>query len=183
MAANSNIAPRAGQAASRWGHWGPTWLILSVGAIIAIGLHPLEAGTPASVLVPIAVLGFAVVSWLAMRQHDRRLCEVCAMAMPLNTSEVAARHHYRFAVAHVGSDRPLVLTYVMVLVGSNFVLLHGNLVERISWALIQSTMVYLVLAYSSHRRFQPWCPQCQGGDGNDDRIDHRGPAPSGTHLR
>jgi hypothetical protein len=169
-----------GNAAARWGHWGPTWLACSVAAILAIGVHPLKPGTPAAILVPMSILAFALISWAAMRQHDRRLCEICAASVPLNASEVAARHHLRFAVAHAGSRRSLVVGYLVVLAGSDVVLLSGNEFQRICWGVIQSSMIYLVLAYSTHRRFQPWCPQCRGGDGRQDHVADRGPAPLGS---
>ena len=178
MAAESAFG--SGSAAAWWGHWGSAGLAGSVAAILAMGVHPLPAGTPAAVLVPLSVLALALVSWLAMRQHDRRLCEMCAASVPLNASEVAARQHRRFAVAHAGSHRSLVVAYLAVLAGSDVVLLNGNELQRICWGLIQSSMIYLVLAYSTHRRLQPWCPQCRGGDGRSDRVDDRGPAPLGS---
>jgi hypothetical protein len=183
MAAESNSAPWLGQAATRWGHFGATWLVLTVVAIIAFGLNPPAATGVSALAAPLAILVFALVSWTAMRQHDRHLCELCAAAMPLNMAEVAARYRLRFAVVHSAVAKFAVISYLAVLVGSDVILLHGSLSERIVWAGIQSTMIYLVLAYSSHRRFQPWCPQCHGGQGERDRSDDRGPAPLDHHSR
>jgi hypothetical protein len=53
-----------------------------------------------------------------------------------------------------------------------------SVVGRALWAAVQSTMVYLMLAYGTHRRLQPWCPQC-GGRG-DDRQDADAPDPLPT---
>jgi hypothetical protein len=145
--------------------------------VLALGLWPLRPGTAGAVLVPVAVLGLALVGWFAMRQHDRRLCEPCMHSMPLNASELATRYHRQFAVAHASSNRSLGVGYLAVLVTANLVLLHLGLSGRICWAIIQSSMIYLVLAYSSHRRFQPWCPQCQEGD--DDDVTAPTPAPQG----
>jgi hypothetical protein len=183
MAAESESAAWLSQAASRWGHYGPTWLAMSVAAIIAFGLNPLQLTTTSALVTPLAILAFALASWRAMRQHDRHLCEMCTMSMPLNTAEVAARYRLRFAVVHTVAVKSMVISYVGVLVGADLVLLHGTFMERLVWAGIQSTMVYLVLAYSSHRRFQPWCPQCHGGHGERDRTGDRGPAPVGDHSR
>jgi hypothetical protein len=158
--------------------------VISVAAIIAYGLNPLHVANSAHVsalLVPLAILLFALGSWRAMRHHDRRLCEVCAMSMPLNTAEVAARYRMRFAIVHAVVVKSIVVSYLLVLVGSDIVLLHGTLVERIIWAGIQSTMVYLVLAYSTHRKLQPWCPQCHGGQGEP--AQDRGPAPLDNYRR
>jgi hypothetical protein len=85
-------------------------------------------------------------------------------AMPLDADRVAARYGQRFRAAHLASNRPLVIGYLLVLVLSDILLLRGGILERVCWALVQSSMFYLVLAYSSHRRFQPWCPQCRGGE-------------------
>ena len=38
--------------------------------------------------------------------------------------------------------------------GSNFVMLQ---IGRPVWAGIQLSMIYLVVAQTTHRRFQPWC--------------------------
>jgi hypothetical protein len=183
MAAGSNSASWVGPAASRWGHFGPTWIALSVAAVIAFGLNPIPLAPASALAVLFAIAVFALVGWRAMRQHDRRLCETCMTSMPLNPAEVASRHRLRFAVAHALVVKSVGLAYLVVVVGSDLVLLRGNIVARIVWAIIQSTMVYLVLAYSSHRRFQPWCPQCRGGHGDRDRDGDRGPAPLGHQSR
>jgi hypothetical protein len=183
MAAASDSAPWGGPVARRWGHYGPTWIALSVAAVIAFGLNPVSLAPGSTLAVLFAIAAFALIGWRAMRQHDRRLCESCMMSMPLNPAEVASRHRLRFAVAHALVVKSVGLAYLAVVVGSDLVLLPGSLVERIAWAIIQSTMVYLVLAYSSHRRFQPWCPQCRGGHGDRDRDSDRGPAPLGQQSR
>jgi hypothetical protein len=155
---------------------------VSITAAIALGVWPPPAGTSIALLLPVTVFAVVIASWLAMRQHDRRLCEACAWAMPLNAAEVAARYQSRFAVAHAGQNRPLVFAYLIVLLGSNVVLVDG-LAGRIGWAVVQSSMIYLVLAYSSHRRFQPWCPRCDGGGGGDDRVEVPDPVPHGGRSR
>ena len=180
MTAGGNSASRLGHGANRWGHFGPTCLALSVAAIVGFGLNPVAVTTTSALVTLTAILAFALISWRAMRQHDRHLCEICAMSMPLNTSEVAARHRLRFAVVHAMVVKSIAMSYLALVVGSDLVLLHGNYIERILWASIQLTMVYLVLAYSSHRRFQPWCPRCHGGHGERDRSKDHDPAPLGS---
>ena len=183
MAAESHNPPWLRQLAARWGHYGPTGLLVSVAAILAIGVNPPRLSGPSALVAPSAILILALASWGAMRQHDRHLCEVCATSMPLNMTELASRYRLRFSVVHAAVVKPLVISYLAVLIGSDVLLLHGTLGERLAWAGIQSTMVYLVLAYASHRRFQPWCPQCRGGHGERDRSDDRGPAPLGNRSR
>ena len=158
-----------------WGHRAPYLLIAAILATIALGVGPVSA-SPRAVFTPVLLLGFVLVSWLLMRQHDRRLCEACVRAMPLNPAATAVKQRRRFAVTHAGANPRVVLPYLVVLIGSNF--LPGT-VGRIVWALVQLTMVYLILSYSSHRTLQPWCPWCRGGGGGDDEDEpvDDGPRP------
>ena len=170
--------PWVGRATSRWGHWGAPLLIASIGAAIALCLHPLEAGTPQSVYVPVALLALVIASWLMMRKHDRHLCEHCMAAMPLNAMEQATRYQRRFAVAHAASSRPLLVIYMVILIGSNALVVVGGTPGRIVWAAIQSSMVYLLVSYTSHRRLQPWCPWCSDGGGGEEQEDAPEPLPN-----
>jgi hypothetical protein len=138
-------------------------LIASIAAAIGLGVYPPPAGTSLALLLPVLLFGLVIFSWLLMRDHDRRLCEFCVSSMPLDAAEIASQLHRRFTLAHLGERRQLVVGYLIVLVGANGLLLIGP-VGRVGWAIIESSMIYLVMAYSSHRRFQPWCPQCRGGD-------------------
>jgi hypothetical protein len=160
--------PYSGGLARRWGHFAPQLLNASILGAIALGIRPLTP-TPLTLLTAVVLLTFVVVTWLFMRQHDRRLCERCAASMPLNAAEYAARYDRRFRLAHAGGNPRVMIPYLVVLVGSNF--LTGTL-GRIGWALVQSSMIYLIMAHSSHRKLQPWCPQCSGGgSGNRDNVD------------
>jgi hypothetical protein len=145
--------------------------------MIAMRLYPppLQLQLLASVALVVVVVG----SWLALRRHDTGLCETCASAMPLNPAERATRYAARLRVAHLGSERRYVLGYLAVLLGVNF--LPGR-TGLLIWSLAQLSMVYLILAYSTHRGLQPWCPQCRGGGGQDrDRPDVPTPTPE-NHL-
>jgi hypothetical protein len=178
-------APWPARAASRWGHWGAQILVAAILAAIALVLRPPPPGNPLSLEAPIALFFFVLASWGFMRQHDRRLCESCMSTLPLNASEAAARYRRRLAVAHLGSNLPITAAYLVVLIGSSPVLLDTNLLPhplaRYVWAAIQSTMIYLVLSYTTHRRLQPWCPQCRGGDGGREDVDTPDPVPTGSH--
>lgn len=161
----------------RLGHHAPRILIGAIAVMVIMRLHPppLQLQMVASVALVVVVLG----SWLTLRRHDTGLCESCVSAMPLNPAERAERYAARFEVAHLGSDRRYVLGYLAVLLGANF--LPGR-VGLLIWALVQLSMVYLILAYSTHRTLQPWCPQCQGGGGQDrDQPDVPTPTPE-NHL-
>ena len=154
------------RAAERCGHYGPVLLSGSIFAVILMGLRPMNG--PLALSMAILVLTFVLASWIMMRQHDRRLCEQCAASMPLNPAEQAARYERRLWVAHAGSQPKFMLPYLAVLIGSNFASAPG---ARIAWALVQLSMIYLILSYSSHRKLQPWCPWCRGDGGGGDDAD------------
>jgi hypothetical protein len=149
----------------RWGHWAPQ--LLNVAIVISIGLGLRQSPPSALILlVTISLLAFVLVTWLLMRQHDRKLCESCAASIPLNASEKAQRYGRRFRVAHLGTNMRVVVLYLGILLGSNWLLTvpYG----RFAWAAIQSSMIYLITAHATHRRLQPWCPACSGGGGGEE---------------
>ena len=174
-----------GPSASSWGHQAPRVLIGAILTSIYLAFRPLPA-TPAALMVPFLLVLLVLVSWVSMRQHDRGLCERCMSAMPLNPSETAARCRRRFAVTHLGSDRRLVAAYLLLLVFSNVLLLPAagvfHTAGQYVWAAVQSTLIYLVMCYTTHRRLQPWCPECQGG-GPGDKEWSADPTPSGSSYR
>ena len=158
-----HVHSRHSRLAEVWGHYGSEALITSIFASILIALYP-----PRGVLaltVTLALVGFVIASWRIMRQHDRKLCEMCMSAMPLNPAKEAERRKRRFWAAHTGSEPRFLFPYMAVIIGSTFAF---STIGPIPWALIQSSMIYLILSQSTHRRLQPWCPWCsQGGGGQD----------------
>lgn len=154
--------PWAERVVQRLGHHASEVLIVAIAGVILIGLHPLP-GTFV-LTVPLALIVVVLVSWVAMRRHDRRLCEQCVRAMPLNPSAEAARFRRRFWLAHSLSEPRYLVPYLVVLIGSNFA---TSATGRIAWALIQSSMLYLIVASVTHRRLQPWCPWCSDGGGGE----------------
>jgi hypothetical protein len=138
-------------------------LIGSIFAVVLLPVVPLP--DVFTFTLPVALLGFVILSYLLMRQHDRRLCEACMLSMPLNAAERASRFKRRFWMAHNLSDAKFMVPYLVVLICSNFA--TSTTIGRWAWALIQLSMVYLVLSYSTHRKLQPWCPWCSGGGGGE----------------
>jgi hypothetical protein len=67
-------------------------------------------------------------------------------------------------MAHTGMQPRFLVPYLVVLIGSNFA---TSTIGRIGWAIIQCSMIYLVLSYSTHRKYQPWCPWCREGGGGE----------------
>lgn len=161
--ADSARLPWGERAGDHLGHYATELLMGSIVAVVAVGLYPLPGAFALS--VPIALFGVVLLSWLLMRQHDRRLCERCVMSMPLNPSAQAMRYKRRFWMAHTGSEPRFLIPYLIVLISSNFA---TSPTGRIGWALIQLTMVYLILCQTTHRRLQPWCPWCSDGGGGED---------------
>lgn len=148
------------------GHYSSELLIVSIFAAITVGVYPLPGVLSFS--VPVIIFAFVIASWLLMRQHDRRLCEQCVLSMPLNPAALAARYGMRFKVTHAFTEPRVFVPYLVVLIGSSF---EMNTIGRIPWALIQFSMIYLILSQSTHRKLQPWCPQCQGGGGGDEVLE------------
>jgi hypothetical protein len=158
--------------ADTWGHLAPEILSVSIVGAIVVGLRP-----PPGLLaftVPLALIALVVASWLLMRRHDRRLCEQCVAAMPLNASERATRYQRRFWMAHTGAEPRFLIPYMAVLIGSNF---FPGTWGRIAWAVIQCSMIYLIMSHVTHRRFQPWCPWCSDRGGGNDREQDVTPPP------
>ena len=96
-------------------------LLSDVGSIVlavGIGLYPLPGLL--AYTAPLTLFAFVLLSWLLMRAHDRRLCEQCVMAMPLNPAEKATKLKRRFWMAHTGSEPRFLIPYLVVLISSNF---------------------------------------------------------------
>lgn len=155
---------RGADALRLWGHLSADLLCAAVVAAVALGVY---APPPAlQVTLPAALIVFVVACWLAMRRHDRNLCEHCVAAVPLDAAQRAAGYRLRFRLAHAGSEPRLVLPYLAALALANFA---PGAPGRVLWALAQLTLVYLLRSAVTHRRLQPWCPWCRGG-GQDDRV-------------
>jgi hypothetical protein len=160
--------PWSARVAERWGHLAPQALIVAIVGVILLRLHP-PTDPMMALGVSVALITFVVASWLLMRRHDRGLCEHCMAGMPLNPSELAVRYKRRFWLSHSGAQPRYVIPYFAVLIGSSFLPGKSGL---LIWSLVQTSMIYLILAYATHRRLQPWCPWCRGGDGGgeDDPV-------------
>jgi len=163
----------------RCGHWAPQLLIVAILGVIALGLRPAPP-TLATLAVSTGLFGFVIATWLMMRQHDRRLCESCAAAMPLNPAEAAGRHRGAFWLVHRSNKPQYVLPYLAVLIASNFLTSASG---RVVWALVQATMIYLILASTNHRKLQPWCPWCSGDGGGEDRPSWDTDTPRGDRRQ
>ena len=127
-------------------------------------------------------MAVAVLAGLTTLRHDRRLCESCVGALPLNPGQSAAYYHRRFMVAHLAARRSFMIVYILVLLASNCLLVspggQPRLAAQFLWVAIQASLVYVVLSHDTHRRLQPWCPSCRGGGDLESLLPD--PAPTGT---
>ena len=151
-------APWGERWTDRLGHHAGEILIAAIVSVVALRLHP--PGIALAMTMSVTLFTIVLLAWLLMRQHDRRLCERCAGAMPLNPAEQAARYRRRFWTVHTAAEPRFLIPYLVVLIGSNFATTSAG---QIGWAIVQLSMVYLILSHTSHRRLQPWCPWCRGG--------------------
>lgn len=148
--------------------------------MVALAAFPLPADNPVGYVVPVVLFAVVVASWVLLRRHDRSLCEQCLHAMPLDAAASAQRYGRRLAVAHLGQNPRVVVGYLVVLLGSNALLLVGATWALVLWAGVQSSMVYPVVSHATHRRLQPWCRWCAGGGGGGaDVVDAPDPLPVG----
>ena len=164
---------------ARIGHHGAQVLIGSIVALIAVVVFPLPSDNPAALGVPLLLFAVVLMAWALMRRHDRSMCELCLRTMPLDAAAAAQRKQRRLAVVHLGENRRVVAAYMVVLLGSNGLLFLQSTPARLVWAVVQFSMVYLLLAQSTHRTLQPWCPWCSDGGGGDDVVDTPEPSPVG----
>lgn len=156
---------------ARFGHHAGRLLIASIIAVVAVGLHPL----PDMFLftVPLVLFAFVIVAFLAMRAHDRRLCEQCAAHIPLNPAARAKKLERRFWMAHTGSEPRFLVPYLVVLLSSNLAV--DTTFGKGAWAVIQLSMIYLIMSQQTHRTLQPWCPWCSDGGGGEE-VDNTPPS-------
>ena len=163
--------PWTERAAETLGHYAGQLLVAAILAVIALRFHPLPAQL--ALAASFVVIFVVLLAWLLMRQHDRRLCERCVRSLPLNPSQDAARLRRRFRVTHMAAEPRILMPYLVVLIGSNFA---TSTPGRVGWAIIQLSMVYLIVAHATHRRLQPWCPWCSP-DGGGSRADEPDSVP------
>ena len=158
--------------------FGPTWgdrltatlghranLMLATAIVLVVAIRFVPVDPLMALTISVTLFAFVLLSWLLMRDHDRRLCERCVMEMPLNPAEQAKRLHRRFWMAHTGSEPRFLVPYLFVLISSNFA---TSTIGRVGWAVIQLSMVYLIVSQSTHRRLQPWCPWCSADGGGEE---------------
>jgi hypothetical protein len=146
------------------GHYAPWYLAGLVSGLIVLTVVPgLVDLVPWPVLAGALLVALVAAVYLALCvfAHNRRLCERCIGAVPLDASRVASRYKLRFRVAHLFERKTLAIGYLATLLGSAVLAVHP--VGRYVWAAGQASLIYLLFVYVTHQRLQPWCPRCRNG--------------------
>lgn len=158
------------------GHYAPWVLAVLVSALTVLTLLPDSTDVPWPELSPL--LAVALLLGLAILAHNRSLCERCIAALPLDATATAARYARRFKVTHLFENRLFAVGYLAGIVGTS--LLSSDPVGRYVWAMAEASLVYLLVAYVTHQRLQPWCPHC--GHGGEERSAPVAPSPVSSQL-
>jgi hypothetical protein len=159
------------------GHYAPWLLATLVGSLIVLTLVPAVSAVVAWQIL-VLLLAAAVFLGLSILVHNRRLCERCIAALPLDAAAVAGRFAVRFRVAHLFESKLFALCYLAAVGGS--AVLYSHPVGRYGWAVAEASLVYLLLVYVTHQRLQPWCPHCRNG--GEERKVPTTPTPVSTPL-
>jgi hypothetical protein len=163
------------------GHYAPWFLAALLGGLVVLTVVPaLAAAIPPAVMLGALLVALVAAGYLAacVFAHNRRLCERCIASVPLDASRVADRYGLRFRVTHLFERRALAVAYLAAVLGSAALATHP--IGRYAWAAAQASLGYLIFAYLTHQRLQPWCPQCRGG--GTDLTAPRRPNPVSSGL-
>lgn len=168
--------------ASRWGHAGPSIFVVIIGSMAVMALLPVPYPPGGKPLVSIAFIALMLTTYLEMRKHDRSLCERCVADFPLNPAQAAEKYDRRLATVHLMAEPRIARWY---LVGILVVCLlpifaHGplRLPAMVLWLASLVSLGYIVMSGQTHRKLQPWCPQC-GHQGGSDKVETPEPMPMG----
>jgi hypothetical protein len=165
--------------ATRWGHNGPTIFVAVIGAMAVLALQPLPYPTGAKPLISLSFVSILITTWLEMRKHDRALCERCVADFPLNPAESAVTYRRRLAMVHLLAERRAATWYLVGILVACLLPPLAPAAFRLPalavWLVALGSLAYLLLSGVSHRRLQPWCPQCGPQGGSD--IETHQPTP------
>jgi hypothetical protein len=166
--------------ASRWGHAGPRIFAGILGTMALLAVLPVTYPPGGKQLVSLAMLALTIVTLLEMRKHDRALCERCVADFPLNPAQEAETHRRRLAAAHLMAERRAAAWYLAaVLVACLLPILAPpplRVPALLLWLASLASLVYVMQSGVTHRRLQPWCPQC-GPQGGSDQVETPEPTP------
>lgn len=159
---------------SRWGHAGPTIFVSILGTMAAFALLPVpypEGGKP---LVSLTFIVLMLVTLIEMRKHDRGLCERCVADFPLNPAQEAETYSKRLETVHLMAEKRIARWYLVAILTACLLPVFAPAPLKIPalmiWLASLASLVYIVRSGQTHRRLQPWCPQC-GPQGGTDQVE------------
>ena len=171
-----DVPPRA----TRWGHHGRTIFVSVIGVMAVLTVRPAPYPPGVKPLVSLTFAAILVATWLEMRKHDRALCERCVADFPLNPAEAAVTYRRRLAMVHLLAERRAAICYLAVILVACLLPPLAPAAFRVPalavWLAALGSLAYLLLSGVTHRRLQPWCPQC-GPQGGSDKVETPEPSP------
>lgn len=168
--------------ASRWGHAGPSVFVGIIGSMAVMAILPVPYPPGGKPLVSFAFIALMLVTYVEMRKHDRSLCERCMADFPLNPAEDAERYGRRLEIVHLMAEPHIARRYLVgilvVCLLPLFVPDPLRLPAMALWLASLVSLAYIVRSGQTHRKLQPWCPQC-GPQGGTDNVEAPEPMPMG----
>lgn len=166
--------------ASWWGHTGPRIFAGILGATALLAVLPVSYPPGGKQLVSLAVIALMIVTLVEMRRHDRALCERCVADFPLDPARQAETYRRRLATAHLLAERRAATWYLITVLVACLLPMFAPPPLRtpalLLWLAALASLVYLMQSGVTHRRLQPWCPQC-GPQGGSDQVETPEPTP------
>lgn len=149
-----------------------------IGVSVLSALRPMHADALRP-LISVSLVALMVITLVEMRKHERSLCEWCASAMPLNPAQAAETYRSRLAFVHLIADKRRGRVYLGAVITASLLPFIAPSAVRPPVLVLSlaaaASVVYLVLSQVTHRRLQPWCPQC--GDSGGEDVDTPTPMP------
>jgi len=170
-----------GQArASRWGHAGPSIIVGVLASMAVLAMVPVQYPTGGRQLLSLSFIVLLLVTFAEMRKHDRGLCERCAADFPLNPAQAAETYSRRLATVHLMADKRVAVRFLVALLVACLLPIFApgplHTPAMILWLASLASLIYVVQSGVTHRRLQPWCPQC-GHQGGSDNVHTPEPMP------
>lgn len=166
--------------ATRWGHAGPTIFVVIIGTMAVLAFLPVPYPPGGKPLVSVAFIALMIATYAEMRKHDRGLCERCVAEFPLNPAQAAETYRHRLATVHLLANRRAATYYLLAILVACLLPIFAPAPLQVPamalWLASLASLIYLVQSGVTHRRLQPWCPQC-GNQGGNDKVDTPEPMP------
>jgi hypothetical protein len=135
---------------------------------------------PGYFLSLIAALG-VMVAMLAETRHARSLCERCAAKTPLDAEAAVAQRRWWLWTFHVTNSVPVLVALCLVYGVAIFLPVPKSVPGFLGMTPLFVFWAIAAAANLVHRPLEPWCPQCNWGDGGDEeQVPDPEPVPAAT---